>query len=244
MKLLGSLVPLEDVTRAQREQMFALMTRYYENVRRDRFEADLDEKQWVIQLHDPWTGSLCGFSTQVVLDVEVDSRPIQALFSGDTIIAHDHWGDSALAHVWGRLALSLIDDLPAGGELYWFLLSKGYKTYRFLPVFFREFYPCPESATPLGYKLVIDVLARWKYPQEYDPARGVVRGGPDKDRLHLGVADITAERLTDPFVRFFLERNPGHLRGEELCCLAPLTRGNFTRAAYRVIREDTPVRAV
>jgi hypothetical protein len=40
-------------------------------------------------------------------------------------------------------------------------------------------------------------------------------------------------------VRFFIERNPGHARGDELCCLAPLTRENFTRAAYRTIGPPT-----
>ena len=43
-------------------------------------------------------------------------------------------------HVWGGLALSLIDERP-GAELYWFLIAKGYKTYRFLPVFFRSSIP-------------------------------------------------------------------------------------------------------
>ena len=50
-----------------------------------------------------------------------------------------------------------------------------------------------------------------------------------------GVADLTPQRLHDPYVRFFAERNPGHSDGNELCCLAPLTRANFTAAAYRVI---------
>jgi hypothetical protein len=41
-------------------------------------------------------------------------------------------------------------------------------------------------------------------------------------------------------VRFFLERNPHYDRGDELCCLAPLTQENFTRAAYRVINASAP----
>jgi len=39
-------------------------------------------------------------------------------------------------------------------------------------------------------------------------------------------------------VRFFVERNPGHACGDELCCLAPLTRANFTPAAHRVIGPE------
>jgi hypothetical protein len=66
----------------------------------------------------------------------------------------------------------------------------------------------------------------------------VVRGGPGKDRLRPGVADLTPGRLRDPHVDFFARRNPGHPRGDELCCLAPLTRGNFTAAAWRVIGPE------
>jgi hypothetical protein len=241
MKLKGLLVPTPAVTDAQRAAMFALMDRHYENVTRSAFAADLDEKQWVILLLDPQTEEVCGFSTQVLLDATVASRPIKALFSGDTIVARDRWGDPALAHVWGRLALSLIDSLP-GAELYWFLISKGYKTYRFLPLFFHEFYPRYEAATPEWALAVIDALGRARYPDRYDASSGIVRAGSRADRLRPGVADLTPKRGHNPHVRFFATRNPGHARGNELCCLAPLTRANFLPAAYRVIGRE-PVTA-
>jgi hypothetical protein len=236
MKLTGRLVRVSDVTGEQRDAMFALMERYYDNVKRANFEADLDEKQWIIQVHDAQTGTLCGFSTQMLLDAEVQGRPIKALFSGDTIVAQDYWGDSTLAQVGGRLALSLMDAFPEA-ELYWFLISKGYKTYRFLPVFFHEFYPQPDAVTPSWAKAIVDALGRFKYPTSYDPVTGVVRAGPATDRLRDGIADITSERMRDPAVRFFVARNPGFARGDELCCLAALTRANFTPAAYRVLGQ-------
>ena len=46
MKLVGQLVPVPQVTAPQREAMFALMRRHYENVSRPTFDADLDEKRW------------------------------------------------------------------------------------------------------------------------------------------------------------------------------------------------------
>jgi hypothetical protein len=234
MRLVGRLIPVAEVTANQRDAMFALMDHYYENVQRSVFETDLEEKHWVIQVLHPRTGELCGFSTQMLLKVSVEGRPVTALFSGDTIIDRSQWGDSALAHVWGRLALRLIEEHSAD-ELYWFLISKGYKTYRFLPIFFHAFYPHPQRTFPADLRAVLDALARRKYPHAYDAGRGVVRAGAGHDRLRGGVADVTAERLRDPFVRFFVESNPGHARGEELCCLAPLTRENFTPAAHRVI---------
>ena len=90
---------------------------------------------------------------------------------------------------------------------------------------------------------MIDALARSRYPDDYDAAAGVIRAGPWQYRLRDGVADVTPERLLDPHVRFFQSANPGHARGDELCCLAPLTRANFTRMAYRVIGPE-PVAAV
>src|SRR5262249_11506604 len=234
MKLAGRLMRVADLTREHRARMFALMEAHYENVRRATFEADLEEKRWVIVVLDPATGGLCGFSTQMVLETQVEGRPIKALFSGDTIIDPSRWGDQALAHVWGRLALSLIDAFPED-ELYWFLISKGYKTYRFLPLFFHEFYPRHDRPIPTPMQEVLDALPEQKFGTAYAPGGGVVGAGRDKDRLRPGLADVTPQRLRDPHVRFFVERNPGHARGDELCCLAPLTRDNFTPAAYRVI---------
>jgi len=237
MKLTGQLLAVPALTPAQRDAMFALMDRHYVNVQRAVFDHDLAEKQWVIVVNEPCTGQLCGFSTQMLLDVEIAGRPVTALYSGDTIIGREHWGDQALTHLWGRLALSLMDS-HADRDLYWFLISKGYKTYRFLPVFFHDFYPRPELATPRWASTVIDGLARSRYPADYDPGAGVIRASGRQYRLRAGVADVTAERRRDPFVRFFESQNPGHGHGDELCCLAPLTRANFTRAAYRVIGPE------
>jgi hypothetical protein len=85
---------------------------------------------------------------------------------------------------------------------------------------------------------VISALARSRYPKEYDAGAGVIKATSTQYRLREGIADITRERLLDPHVQFFQTRNPGHGRGDELCCLAPLTRANFTRAAYRVIGPE------
>ncbi len=243
MRLSGRLVVVEEITPWQRQAMFALMDRHYAGVERDRFERDLDEKHWVILLSDRSSGELCGFSTQRLLQTEVAGRSIQVLFSGDTIIDREHWGDPALAHVWGRLTLALIDAHPEK-ETYWFLISQGYKTYRFLPVFFREYFPRPDVPTLPRFQAIIDVLGRSRYPDAYDPIPGVIRAGPGQYRLREGIADVTSERLQDPHVRFFLARNPGHVRGDELCCLAPLTRDNYTRAAWRVIGPERVPKAV
>jgi hypothetical protein len=239
MRLSARLTPTADVSAPQRDTLFALMDCHYANVRRDLFDADLAEKPWVILVTDPATSELCGFSTQMLLDAAAAGRPVKALFSGDTIIDRNHWGDPALAHVWGRLALSIIDAHSAA-ELYWFLICKGYKTYRYLPLFFHEYFPRPDEPTPPWVRNIVDVLARTRYPDSYDANSGIIRASPSQYHLRQGLADVTAGRLRDANVRFFHERNPGHAQGDELCCLAPLTRGNFTPAAWRVIGPERP----
>jgi hypothetical protein len=234
MKLRGTLADVADLSPADRDAMFALMDRHYRNVQRAAFERDLAEKRWVILLFAPGDDALRGFSTQMVLDADVAGRSVKALFSGDTIIDRDYWGDQELMRIGGTLALSVVDEFP-GHEVYWFLVSGGYKTYRFLPVFFQEFYPRHDRATPPPMQQVVDALAGWKFPGRYDRARGIIRVDANQYCVRQGLADLTDQRLRDPHVEYFAQRNPGHVAGEELCCLARLSRDNFTPAAYRVL---------
>jgi hypothetical protein len=240
MKPTGQLVRIADTTPSQREEMFALMDLYYEGVERVNFDADLDEKEWVIQIIDEKTNRLKGFSTQMLLEVEVSGRAVHALFSGDTIVDSDARGERSLFQVSGWFVRSLMSSHP-DADLYWFLISKGYKTYRFLPLFFHEFYPRYDAPTPARFAAIIDALAAHKFPASYDRALKIVKAGQRSCRLRPGMADITADRLRDPHIRFFVERNPRHALGDELCCIAPLTLANFTTAAYRAMGPRSPM---
>lgn len=241
MTLISHIARVNQLEIHQRDEMFALMDRHYLNMSRDQFESDLADKKWVILVRESDRSPLCGFSTQSLIHMRHEGKEILALFSGDTIIDKDHWGNQALARAWGRLAVRLIDETKAG-PLYWFLTSKGYKTYRFLPLFFHEFFPRVDRPTPHWVQKTIDALAHCKYPARYVATEGLIKPAAHSDRLRPGVADLTFPRLNDPHIRFFAERNPRHEMGDELCCLAPLTRPNFTPAAWRVIGEmDQPV---
>lgn len=237
MKLEALIVAAAEISGPERQCMFALMARYYAGVKRDDFDADLKEKHWVILLRDGDSHALCGFSTQMVLDFTIDGTSLHALFSGDTIVDRKCWGQSLLAQAWGRLAIELIDRFPTG-SLFWFLISKGYKTYRYLPLFFREYYPRHTAPTPPWAQSIIDVLGRQKYPRAYDPSAGIIRADGSACRLRRDVAAVNEGRLRDPAVSFFVKKNPHHELGDELCCIAPLTRENFSVAAQRPLRRN------
>ena len=104
MKPTGQLVRVRELSSQHRDQMYALMDSYYENMDRARFDADLDEKEWVILVLDQASNELKGFSTQVLVHVEVDGRSIRSLFSGDTVVAHQWRGQQQLFQISGLVS--------------------------------------------------------------------------------------------------------------------------------------------
>ena len=226
----SEVVPVAALSAREREQMFLLLTDYFEGVTRERFESDLAEKDSAVLLRDK-AGTIKGFTTIMRLRAVVDHEPVVAFFSGDTIVARDCWGESELPRLWSRHVFAWRAQMPER-RVYWFLISSGYKTYRFLSVFFREFYPTFRSPTSTFEQRALDALARQKFTDEY--AQGVVRFAQPTP-LRAGVAAVTAERLRDPHVAFYTRANPGHADGDELACLCPLEHSNLTPAGRRMV---------
>jgi hypothetical protein len=226
MHLESTCLPLAEISPTMIREMLALMQTYYEGVVPETFVADLQAKHWVIVLHE--NGILRGFSTQTCSVQPVAGTPVRILFSGDTIIEPQCWSSLALPVAFVELGLGLQRDGNTAPPLYWLLTSKGYKTYRYLPVFYRDFYPRYDRPTPAREKQIIDCAALTRFGSRYDAACGCLRARPGAQRLRPGVADLDARRLSNPDIAFFQQANPGHAKGDELVCLARLARDNLT----------------
>lgn len=236
MTLAARILRPSQLTSSDRDAMFALMDRHYENMIRARFETDLSEKDWVILLTDQASSEVRGFSTQALISLSIGDRPIRCIFSGDTIVDRDHWGSSALALAFGKLALHWIETYPED-EVYWCLISKGFRTYRVLPVYFRDFHPRYDAEMPAELQSIIAAVAQIKFPHRFDKQHCIVKVSANSDRLRPGLGEITPERLQDPHVSFFAAKNPGHAEGDELCCIARMSPENFSAAAQRMIQS-------
>ena len=215
----------------QREEMYALLFDHFEGVTRAQFDLDLEEKNWVVEIRR--AGRLQGFSTLQVTEASLDGEAITAIYSGDTIVAPEAWGSSILARTWIAAVNHLRAAAPAR-PCYWLLLTSGFRTYRFLPVFWREFYPRHGTPAPLREQGLLQHLAESRYGRNYDPSEGIVRF-PHPQKLRGGLADVPAGRRTDEHVAFFLSRNPGHAEGDELVCLTEISEANLTAAGRRMI---------
>ena len=232
--MIGRLVAVPDLEGEQRDAMFELFDRSFESTRRKRFDADLDGKSHVLLLEDAGAG-LQGFSTLLFYRDRDRGEAINVVYSGDTIVAPEAWGSSVLAAAWIAAVKRLDRDRPAA-RLVWLLIASGYRTYRFLPVFWREFYPRHDRTTPLAPAALAARLASERFGDAYDPATGIVRFA-EPQVLVPELSGIPPERLKNPHVAFFVRANPGHTRGDELVCLTELTDANLTRAGRRMVER-------
>lgn len=218
------------LTPGQREEMHALLTRHFEGVTREQFERDLAEKNWVIEIRRE--GRLIGFSTLLVGEAEFKGEAITVIYSGDTIVSPEGWGSPALSRQW----ISAVNHLKEPGKrCHWVLLTSGFRTYRFLPVFWRDFYPRFDLPFEPGRQKLLQFLAEAQYGELFERETGLVRF-PRPQCLRGELGDVPEGRRADRQVAFFLERNPGFAQGDELVCLTEICEANLTPAGRRMVQ--------
>ena len=232
--LSGRAVPRTALGQRQVAAMYDLLVRNFRGVELATFQCDLAEKNWVVLLEDD-TGALRGFSTFLMYPTAVSGRPLTVVYSGDTIVEPSAWGSTALPRAWIRAVYDVRRDYPEG-DLYWLLLTSGFRTYRFMSVFCRSFYPRFEAPTPADAQQLLDALSAERFGAAYEA--GLVRF-PRPQVLRERLIGVPAGRCADPHVQFFLERNPGYRMGDELVSLACLAPDNLTAAGRRMARRGT-----
>jgi hypothetical protein len=230
-QLVGEAVARDALSPATIDEMVRLFDEHYEMPCHDSFVRDLQEKNQVILLRDE-AGALQGFSTLALYSAVVAGREVGVVYSGDTIIRPAYWGTPALPSVWIKQVLAWAATMPQ--PVYWLLISSGYKSYRFLPVFYRDFYPRYDRPTPPDLQRVVDALACARFGEQYDTATGIVRFRDGGTPLRPGVAEVREERQRNAHIAYFLQRNPGHAQGDELVCLTQIAWENLTPAGQRM----------
>ena len=220
---------MPELTAATRDAAYALFRAAYEGTERARFEHDLDEKQMVILLRDADDGSLRGFSTVLLLDIDGPDGPATVYFSGDTVIDPAYWGQKQLQLAAAKLLFTLKLQRPRR-PLYWFLISKGYRTYLILANAFPV--SCPRvDRDDAGLRALLHRVATERYGAQYNPATGIIRYDVAHEFVRHGIAPVTPHALRSEHVRFFVQSNPGHEHGDELACLARVRAFDLVRAA-------------
>lgn len=224
------LVSRADLSMGTRNAMFQLLAAQFEGVRLEIFLADLEAKNWVLLMEDE-AGVVKGFTTLLHYRTTRRGQPIQVVYSGDTVVDPSAAGTSVLWRSWLGAVNQLRGDDTA--PLYWLLIVSGFRTYRFMSIFWRQFHPRHDTPVPPEVRELRDALAGELFGSRYDAATGVVRlETPQVLRPEL--REIPSQRAHDADVAFFARADPGHAHGDELVCLTEITRENLTCAGRRM----------
>jgi hypothetical protein len=224
---------VDSLSVTERDAMHELLQRHFDGVTRSGFERDLSSKTHALLLTDR-AGSLTGFSTLRYEHGKFAGATAGVVWSGDTIVDPTAWRSSALSRAWIRGVMELHGDCP--DPLWWLLICSGFRTYRFLPLFFRQSWPRRDAPLPQALRPLRDALARHAYGTAFDPCSGIVQlPQPQRLRSHLG-GQPEERAAHDEDVAFFLGANPGHADGDELVCLARILPLDLSPAGQRMTR--------
>jgi hypothetical protein len=220
---------VSELSACDRDSMFRLYDANYAGGVSEVFGRDLDAKNYAVLLTDA-ENRIRGFSTLVVYNEVYAGENVRVIYSGDTIIDKAYWGKNDFAPAWLRLAGRIKAQAPET-SLYWLLIAKGHRTYRYLSLFSNEYYPRHDVMTPRLQQAQMDHFARARFGADYDTCRGLVLFNESRSFLRESLAEISPKDAARRDVQFFLEKNPGYAKGDELLCLCRLEPEKLTRFA-------------
>lgn len=223
-----------DISESDRKEIADLYLSYFDGSNEAQVISDLEKKTEILLLY--CDQSLVGFTTLQIYDFEWHGSLIQIIYSGDTIVHRAHWGQQTLAFAWIANLGKLKRERP-GVPLYWFVILKGHRTYKFLPAFGRSFYP-HWSIDRSDLKPLADALAKEKFGSAYSPETGIVKFAESRGHLNPDIAYPSEMEKSKESVRFFLEKNPGYLLGHELVCLCEISEENMKPLTKRIFKES------
>jgi hypothetical protein len=218
---------ISDIDAKCRDEMYQLYERHYDAAERGRFEKDLAEKNAVVLVRAE-AGDLIGFSTIFVGRQKVDGVLVNYLFSGDTVLDAQRWGDPVLLRAWFRAAGAVKTSI-GGGQLFWFSIMGGHRTFRILPNFFRSFFPATAAAAAPHLMRLRDTIAKARYGDYFNPVTGLIDFGQSQGHLRTELAGVEEKATRNRHADFFLKANPFYYRGVELACIAEFDLPNLKR---------------
>lgn len=230
MRVKSAILQVNELTAATQSAMLCLMQEHYQNIEPLQFEKDLKKKDQVILLTAG--GKLCGFSTQVLHEHIFRGTMYQILFSGDTIVHSQHRNSLSLPIAGGKMMLEILNK-GKGKPLYWLLTSKGYRTYKFLPLFFKEYYPGHHNMHNEFEKLLIEDFCIKYFREKFDRKNWLIKANKNSQHLNYRDGKITEAQRKNPDIAFFEKRNPGYLRGDELVCFAAFNQDNIKPSLWK-----------
>lgn len=219
------LIKREDITDHDIKRMYSLMQDAYDYVQYASFVEDLSNKQYIGLLID-LENTIQGFTTYAINPKNTGTQEYNIIFSGDTIIHPNFWGSQEMIK-GGVKAAGFITQTDPQKKWYWFLISKGHRTYMYLPLFFEKFYPAFDPLRQDALFPIVDKCASALYPNDWKAKQGLIVFTESHGQLKPELAEASYKKKNNRHVAFFLEKNPSFYKGDELACITLLNSSNM-----------------
>lgn len=225
------LVKKEDFGLLDFDRMYELMSNNYNHVNKENFEKDLLAKQYVgiFTLEN----IIYGFTTYAINPQNSGTDEYNIVFSGDTIIDPEFWGTQIMMQSWCRTVGTFLHH-SSSKKLYWYLLTKGHRTYMYLPLFFSDYFPSHEGTKDPLYQSIAERCSDLFYGEKYKIEKGVIQFKEKIGELNKELAEASFNKRST-FAAFFLEKNPGFYNGDELVCLTEISVDNMIRSGKKYL---------
>lgn len=222
---------VSELTKKELDDIVNLYLSYYDGSSSWNVISDMQRKTEILLLK--YEGQLVGFTSFELYKFRFDGEEKQIIYSGDTVVHHKHWGQQALSRAWIRY-IGQLKQLLNNTPIYWFLIVKGHRTYKFLPAFTKSFFPHWEVDRS-DLKPLLDALAKEKFADSYDEISGLIRFEKSMGHLKQEIAVISDNELKKDSVNFFVRSNPNYHMGDELACICEFDDANLRPLTKRIL---------
>jgi hypothetical protein len=223
---------VKDLTSIDRKNMYEIMQQHFFGITPEIFNADLDEKDWVVRVNNS-LNEIQGFTTIKLLKQEFKGEIIYGFYSGDTVLSLDALGDPGWISAWGDFVFSHAESLrPA--KSYWVFTTSTIRTYEIISSCYKDFIPSPFAKEDADKLLIMQNFITQKYHNVYDALANLVI-------LPQAVSYKESEILNLNFnhkrevTNHFYQLNPNYRSGNMLGCMAEVIPNNLTRIGLRVV---------
>jgi len=213
---------IHDISIPKMLEMHAVFSQYYHNADLATFIQDMNKKSGVFILKDKTAGRIVGFSTWNEVEIDYRGKKAIGVFSGDTIVEKEYWGNKAM-HTAFAIKMLSTKLLNPSTHVFWLLISKGYKTYLLMTNNFQRFYPRHDQHD-VELEGLVDQYCNKLYPDYYQADSRILDFGDGYHALKSDVAAITSSMCAEnDNIRFFNERNHEWRRGTEMPCIGEVS---------------------
>lgn len=216
--------PLDKITNEDIKVMHHVFVKYYQNADYPTFVRDLKKKIGAILVKKIDDGTIVGFTTIGIIEKEIGKKKCLGIFSGDTVIEKEYWGLPNLQTAFLRFMVKMRMKHPLT-NIYWFLISKGYKTYLLMANNWdSSYYPKYDKDHDEKRKAIVKTFSNHLFEGYYDEDTGLLNFGENYQKLKEDVAEITDEmKQKYPKISFFEKVNPTWRQGTELPCIGDIS---------------------